>query len=87
MLIICFVSLENVNKSICLPSYLLWLSVGKGRKKGRGKARKVEPRQVTIENSRKLSIQILSPVLAWNLEYQILNFCGAPRARDWLVAM
>lgn len=29
----------------------------------------------------------LLPILAWNLEYQILNFYGAPRARDWLVAM
>lgn len=29
----------------------------------------------------------LLPILARNLECLILNFDGAPRARDWLVAM
>lgn len=59
VIIICFAILENVKKSVYLPSHLLLLSAGKGRKKRRGKACKIEPSHSIIRDFPKLDIQIL----------------------------
>lgn len=84
----CFAILENINKSLCLSSHL-FLFIGRKVQEERKWKKKKMTLLILLWGIlfSSISKNPSLPMLAWNLEYLIVNFYGVPQARDWLVAM